>query len=55
MHELTEGLKFIALSYTWGIVFSNEVVVNGQGYHIIDNLFTFLAPKSVDDEFCSGI
>ena len=43
---------FQALSYTWGPRSANLIFVNDRSFFVHDNLFGFLAVKSLDADFC---
>ena len=52
IEDLHPGVEFHALSYVWGRLSHNKILVNGYSFEVRDNLHHFLKEKSLDRDFC---
>jgi hypothetical protein len=52
IEDLHPGIEFHALSYVWGSLSHNKILVNGYSFEVRNNLYHFLKEKSLDRDFC---
>lgn len=52
IEDLHPGVEFHALSYVWGPLSHNKILIDGYSFEVRDNLYHFLNKKSLDRDFC---